>query len=182
MKMNQFSVIDGVQLTKVSSFVDSRGSFLKIKPELEFENNWDSVAISSNPNRGTIRGLHFQVEPFAEAKLITCIQGAIFDVIVDLRPNSKTVGKWCSFELSAENPFHLYLPKGVAHGFQTLLPESILHYCLSSSYSSENSFSIDPLGDLNIGWPINGYSISERDSNGISLSIGLQKYAKSLGR
>ena len=172
--------IDGVRVIQVDPFRDPRGTFIKFEPMLQFENRLDSVALSSNPKKGTIRGLHFQVEPFGEEKLVSCIQGAIFDVIVDLRPNSKSVGKWCSFELSAINAIQLYLPKGVAHGFQTLMSDSSLHYCLSSTYSPDNSFSIAPFGELDIDWPIKDFSISERDSNGLSISIGLQKYADSL--
>lgn len=180
MRANQVSEIDGVRITQVNSFTDPRGTFIKFQPTLEFENSLDSVALSSNPKMGTIRGLHFQVEPFAEEKLVTCIQGAIFDVIVDLRPNSKTFAKWCSFELSADNGLQVYLPKGIAHGFQTLMPDSILHYSLSSAYSPVSSYSIAPFGDLDIEWPSKDFSISERDSNGVSIAVGVQKYADSL--
>jgi dTDP-4-dehydrorhamnose 3,5-epimerase len=124
--------------------------------------------------------MHFQIEPFAEEKLITCIQGSIFDVIVDLRPHSLTYGKWASFELSATNSLQLYLPKGVAHGFQTLVPDSIVHYCLSSTYSRESSFAINPFGDLEIPWPIKKSIFSERDASGLSLSEAGQKYSLSL--
>ena len=124
--------------------------------------------------------LHFQVEPFAEEKLITCVQGIIFDVVVDLRPNSRTFGKWTSFELSAENALQAYLPKGVAHGFQTLMPDSIIHYSLSSTYSPEFSYAINPFGDIGIDWPITGNSVSQRDLDGISFLSAAQKYAESL--
>ena len=180
MRTNQVSEIDGVRITQVNSFTDPRGTFIKLQPTQEFENSLDSVALSSNPKLGTIRGLHFQVEPFAEEKLVTCIQGAIFDVIVDLRPNSKTVAKWFSFELSAENALRVYLPKGIAHGFQTLMPDSILHYSLSSAYSPNSSYSIAPYGDLDIDWPLKNYSISKKDLSGLSISIAVQKYADSL--
>lgn len=180
MKTNQVSEIDGVRIIQVNSFTDPRGTFIKFQPTQEFEDSLDSVALSSNPKLGTIRGLHFQIEPFAEEKLVTCIQGAIFDVIVDLRPNSKTVAKWCSIELSAENALQVYLPKGIAHGFQTLMPDSILHYSLSSAYSPNSAFSIAPFGDLDISWPLKDFSISERDANGVSISVGKQKYADSL--
>ena len=99
---------------------------------------------------------------------------------VDLRPNSETFGMWASFELSAKNALQLYLPKGIAHGFQTLEPNSIVHYTLSSSYSPEFSFAIDPFGDLGIDWPVEVKSISERDIVGISLSAAGKKYTDSL--
>ena len=172
--------IDGVRVTKVTSATDARGSFVKFHPSQEFEDSLDSIAFSVNLNVGTIRGMHFQVEPFAEEKLVTCAQGRIFDVAVDLRPNSETFGMWTSFELSATNALQLYLPKGIAHGFQTLEPNSIVHYALSSSYSPEFSFAIDPLGELGIDWPIEVKSISERDRGGISLSAAGKIYADSL--
>lgn len=172
--------IEGVRVRKIASTTDTRGSFVKFQPLMEFEDSLDSVAFSSNPQLGTIRGLHFQIEPFAEEKLVTCIQGIVFDVAVDLRPNSQTFGKWTSFELSAVNGLQVYLPKGIAHGFQTLEANSIVLYTLSSSYSPEFSYAIDPFGDLAIDWPLTVNSISERDRGGISVSDAGNKYADSL--
>ena len=177
---NRVSVIDGVRITQFKSMTDIRGTFIKLHSLGELGNSLDSVALSFNPNPGTLRGLHFQIEPFAEEKLVSCVQGSVFDVIVDLRPGSATFGKWSSFELSAENTLQAFLPKGIAHGFQTLLPNSIIHYGLSVSHSPISSYTIDPLGDLNIDWPINVVSISEKDARGISLTSAAQKYAESL--
>ena len=177
---NNVPEIDGIRISKIKSVTDSRGTFIKFHPLLEFENSLDSVALSFNPNLGTIRGLHFQVAPFSEEKLVTCVQGSIFDVAVDLRPNSKTFGKWTSVDLSAANALQVYLPKGVAHGFQTLMPDSIIHYSLTSTYTPQSSYTINPFGDLGIDWPIKQYSISDRDRDGISLSSAVQKYAESL--
>lgn len=177
---SQVSEIDGVKFTQVKYESDIRGTFLKFHPLQDLGHFLDSVTLSINPDAGTLRGLHFQVEPFAENKLITCVQGSIFDVIVDLRPGSRTIGKWTSFELSAENRIQVYLPKGVAHGFQTLVPNSIVHYSLSSSYSPESSFAIDPFGDLGINWPLKMLSISERDANGVSLLVAAKKYVESI--
>ena len=172
--------IDSVRVTKVTSATDARGSFVKFHPSQEFEDSLDSIAFSVNPNVGTIRGMHFQVEPFAEEKLVTCAQGRIFDVAVDLRPNSETFGMWASFELSATNALQVYLPKGIAHGFQSLERNSIVHYILSSPYSPEYSHTIDPFGDLEIDWPMKVNSISERDRDGISFSAAGKKYLDSL--
>ena len=180
MLSKQVGEIGGVKILQTFTAIDSRGNFSKIQPHKEFKGQLDSVAFSVNPIIGTIRGIHFQIEPFTEEKLITCIQGSIFDVIVDLRPHSSTHGKWVSFELCATNSRQLYLPKGVAHGFQTLVPDSIIHYCLSSPYSRESSFAINPLGDLEIPWPIEKYIVSERDANGLSSSDAGQKYSLSL--
>lgn len=180
MKVNQVSEIDGIRISSTKSVTDTRGTFVKFDPLRELESSLDSVALSFNPNLGTIRGLHFQVEPFAEEKLVTCVQGLIFDVVVDLRPNSRTFGKWTSFELSAANALQAFLPKGIAHGFQTLLPDSIIHYSLSSTYSPEFSYAIDPFGDLGIEWPLKTYALSERDAKGISVVTAGKKYAESL--
>ena len=180
MQFRKVPEIDGIRVKQVTSVVDARGSFVKFHPLQDFENSLDSIAFSVNHKVGTIRGIHFQVEPFAEEKLVTCAQGRIFDVAVDLRPNSKTFGMWTTFELSAINALQLYLPKGIAHGFQTLEPNSIVHYTLSSPYSPEFSFAIDPFSDLGIDWPIEASSISERDSRGISFLTAGKKYADSL--
>ena len=180
--LNQPSEIDGVRISLAKSHSDTRGGFIKFHPGREFENELDSVALSTNFKRGTIRGLHFQVAPFAEEKLISCIQGSVFDVIVDLRPDSKTLGKWTSFELSAENSLQVYLPMGIAHGFQTLEPNAIVHYSLGSLYAPESSYSIDPFGDLGISWPVLDFTISERDKQGISFSSAAKKYSESLKR
>ena len=180
MNKNKVSEIAGVRITRVKSFTDARGTFIKFHPLKEFETHLDSIALSINPNLGTIRGLHFQIEPFAEEKLVTCVQGSIFEVIVDLRPKSKTLGKWASFELSAKNALQAYLPKGIAHGFQTVMPDSIVHYSFSSNYSPESSYSIDPFCDLGIDWPMKETAISERDLNGVSLLFAAQKYSESL--
>ena len=180
MTTNRVPEIEGIRITQATSVSDVRGTFIKFHPLREFEDSLDSVALSFNPNLGTIRGLHFQVEPFAEEKLVACVQGSIFDVIVDLRPGSRTFGRWTSFELSAANAFQAYLPKGIAHGFQTLVPDSIIHYGLGASYSPESSYAIDPFGDLGIDWPLKERSISEKDARGVSLSFAAQKYAESL--
>ena len=176
----QVTEIEGVRVTKSISASDSRGTFIKVHPFREFEHSLNSVAISVNPRLGTIRGMHFQIEPFAEEKIISCIQGSIFDVIVDIRPQSKTFGKWATFELSTKNRVQAYLPKGIAHGFQTLQPDTIIQYCLSASYSPESAYSIDPFGELKINWPMKDFIISEKDANGISLSTAAYKYAQAL--
>lgn len=180
--MTQISVteISNVRITKSISTSDSRGTFVKVEPMKEFENTLGCVAISHNPNLGTIRGLHFQIEPFAEEKIVLCIQGAIFDVILDIRPQSKTFGRWATFELSSENGLQLYLPKGIAHGFQTLQPDTIIQYCLTSNYSRKSAFSIDPYSNIGINWPLKEFLISDKDASGLSFSVAAKKYAHAL--
>ena len=174
------SEIQGVKITNAFSHSDSRGSFIKFHPEDFLVGSLSSVAVSINPNAGTIRGLHLQVEPFAEEKLISCTQGSIFEVLVDIRPNSKSFGRFTTFELSQENRKQVYVPKGIAHGFQTLLPNTTLNYFLTSEYAPESSYSIDPFGDLNIDWPISDYLLSEKDASGMSLEYVAEKYSQSL--
>lgn len=172
--------LEGVRVTESNSASDSRGTFIKIQPTLEFQVELDSVAVSINPRAGTIRGLHFQISPYAEEKIVTCIQGSVFDVVVDIRPESRTFGKCATFELSAKNGIQVYLPMGIAHGFQTLQPDTIIQYCLSASYSPEFAFSIDPFGELEINWPSKEFLISEKDASGVSFSTAAYKYAQSL--
>ena len=174
------TVIEGVKILRVNSSSDLRGRFIKFHPDVLLFDKLSSVAVSINPKKGTIRGLHFQVEPFAEEKIISCIQGSTYEVIVDIRPNSKTFGNIATFELSQENGSQVYLPKGIAHGFQTLLPDTLVHYFLTSQYSLESSYAIDPLGDLKIDWPIKDYLISEKDTKGVSLNYAAQKYSEAL--
>lgn len=181
MTSNQVANIEGVRINSIQFASDFRGSFSKFHPLNEIEDRLDSVAISFNPIIGTIRGLHFQVEPFAEEKLITCIQGSIYDVIVDLRPSSETFGKWTALDLNSTNGLQVYLPKGIAHGFQTLAPNSIVHYCLTAEYSPESSYVINPFGDLDIPWPRHTSNISKRDRNGMTFSNAARKYAAATG-
>ena len=180
--MTQISVteIEGVRIAKSVLTSDPRGTFIKVEPTKELENTLGGVGVSLNPNLGTIRGLHFQIEPFAEEKIISCIQGSAFEVIIDIRPQSETFGRWATFELSSDNGLQVYLPKGIAHGFQTLQPDTIIQYCLTSSYSQESAFSIDPFSDIGINWPLKEFSISDRDANGLTLSTAAKKYAHSL--
>ena len=174
--------IEGVKLIQPSNSVDSRGRFIKFNSEGMLQSKLGSVAVSINPYVGTVRGLHLQIEPFAEEKLVSCIQGSTFEVIVDIRNDSKSFGKVATFELSQENALQVYIPKGVAHGFQTLLPETIVHYFLTSQYSPDFSYSIDPFGDLGINWPIEELSVSDKDSRGLTFTSAAQLYAESLRR
>jgi dTDP-4-dehydrorhamnose 3,5-epimerase len=113
---------------------------------------------------GTVRGLHYQVAPFPEMKLVMCIQGAIWDVLVDLRVNSPTFLQWHAETLSAENKAGLIIPEGFAHGFQTLSDEVTLLYCHSEFHHAEAEAGISVLDSkLNISWPLPITVMSERD-------------------
>lgn len=110
--------------------------------------------ISFNARRGTLRGMHYQAEPHPEAKLVRCTQGAIYDVVVDLRPASPTYKQWLAVELSADNRLQLYIPEGLAHGFQTLTDQVEVFYQMSEFYQPEAARGVrwdDPA--FQIEWP-----------------------------
>lgn len=180
MFLKKVDAIEGVNITDLLEHSDIRGKFLKFTPNTEFKDSNFSVAISHNKNQGTIRGLHFQVAPYSEEKLVCCIQGAIFDVLLDLRPNSSTFACWASFTLDEANRKLIYLPKGIAHGFQTLKPDSIVHYCLTSRYAPEYAVSVNPFEQNAIAWPIAKHFLSERDAAGLSFDDASKKFAASL--
>jgi dTDP-4-dehydrorhamnose 3,5-epimerase len=116
--------------------------------------------------KGSIRGMHYQFPPNSEIKVVRCIAGAVYDVIIDLRKNSKTFLQWSGIELSAQKKNMLYIPEGFAHGFQTLIENCELVYFHSEYYTSGNEGGIrynDPA--LRITWPLNVTEVSERDSN-----------------
>lgn len=171
--------LQGVLLYSGKVSADSRGSFIKFFEKNPcksrgFDPDINSLAISSNVEQGTIRGLHFQSPPYEEEKLISCFQGNIFEVIVDLRRDSPTVGKWAGIEVGDAEPVTLCLPKGIAHGYQTLTPGVKMLYGLSSEFNQEHSYSLNYADDnLNIIWPLPVKEISEKDSRGVTLGVAL---------
>jgi dTDP-4-dehydrorhamnose 3,5-epimerase len=122
-------------------------------------------SVSFNPKEGTLRGMHYQADPHAEAKVVSCIRGAVFDVILDLRPTSTTYKQWTATELTAENRRSVYVPEGFAHGFQTVGPNSEIMYLISRPYRPEAQRGVrwdDPA--FGIQWPDTPErTISERD-------------------
>ncbi len=148
---------------------DERGGFSRTFCRKEFEGmglnpNIAQCNISFNHNKGTLRGMHYQVEPHAEAKLVRCTRGSIYDVIIDLRPEMQEFKKWFSVELSAENQKMLYIPEGFAHGFQTLTDNTEIFYQMSGFYFPESARGVrwdDPC--FNIKWPEDNRIISQKD-------------------
>lgn len=126
---------------------------------------------SFSATKGTLRGLHYQLNPFSQTKLVRCTRGSIYDVAIDIRKGSPTYGKWYGVILTAENKKQLLVPKGFAHGFLTLTPNVEVNYKVDEVYSSECDRGImwnDP--DIGIDWPIDGDPIlSEKDENAPSL-------------
>lgn len=161
--------LPGVVEVDMELKVDERGCFARSWCADEFEANgmFTKIAqcsISFNKSRGTLRGLHYQAAPYAEAKLVRCTRGAVYDVALDLRPSSPTFGKWAAAELTAENRRALYIPEGCAHGFLTLKDETEVFYQISEFYHPELACGVrwnDPA--FKIVWPQEVIVISERD-------------------
>lgn len=134
--------IEGVILAKPKVFGDSRGFFLESYKKSDFvKNGIDCDFIQDNHSKstkGVLRGLHYQAKPKAQAKLVRCIRGKIYDVAVDLRKDSKTFGKWLKVELSEENCHMLFIPEGFAHGFVVLSDEAELFYKTNTEFSPEH--------------------------------------------
>lgn len=155
-----------VELEKIE---DERGYFARTWCVQEFREHGLAdrlvqCSTSFNAVRGTLRGLHYQIAPHAETKLVRCTRGAIFDVIADLRPSSPTFLRWHGLELSADNGRMLHIPKGFAHGFQTLEPDSEVFYQMSEYYEAAAGRGVrwnDPL--LSVRWPLPVAVISEKD-------------------
>ena len=163
--------VEEIKLVNHKVFNDNRGSFSKLystnnKSFLNKDITIKQINISHNMKVGTVRGLHFQNPPVIEEKIVTCLKGSIFDVVVDLRKESKNFLKWQSISLSEKDNFSIYIPKGFAHGFQTLEVNTSLLYFHSEDYVSAADNGINPLDPfLNINWPIEISEISDKDSN-----------------
>lgn len=163
------TALPGVYLVQLQRIEDERGSFARSFCRREFaEHGLDPVVaqcnVSHNRAAGTLRGLHYQLPPAAEAKLVRCTRGAIFDVAVDLRPSSPFFGRWYGAELSAANDTLLYIPKGCGHGFQTLVDDTEVAYQMSEFYAPALAGGVrydDPA--IGIAWPLPVTAISERD-------------------
>lgn len=148
---------------------DERGFFARTFCRREFKErglnpNLAQCNISFNQQKGALRGMHYQTAPHAEAKLIRCTAGAVFDVIIDLRPDSPTFKQWLSVELTAENRGQIYVPEGFAHGYQTLADNAEVFYQHSAFYHPEHQRGLrfdDPAFKIN--WPLAVSVISNRD-------------------
>lgn len=162
--------LKGAFIIQPEKLEDERGFFARTwcKRELEAHGlnpNLVQCNISFNKKRGTLRGMHHQVPPHEEAKLVRCTMGAIYDVIIDLRPNSLTFKQWISVELTAENRKMIYIPEGVSHGFMTLDDNTEVFYHMSEFYAPECARGVrwnDPAFD--IVWSGDVTVISERDN------------------
>lgn len=161
--MNQLNPIIGVHYFKVNKYHDSRGYFCKTFCNDTLLDNSLVIAESffTFSNRGAIRGMHLQTKQAASDRLISVIKGRIFDVLIDLRENSPTFTNLSINELSCEDVGSVFVPNGVAHGFQAL-EESITHYISSKKYDKELDTGVN-VNSINVKWPLPNPKISERD-------------------
>jgi dTDP-4-dehydrorhamnose 3,5-epimerase len=162
--------LKGAFIINVERLEDERGFFARTWCRQEFETHGLNPGlaqcnISYNRKRGTLRGMHYQAAPHEEAKLVRCTRGAIYDVIIDLRPGSQTFKRWAGLELNEHNRRMLYIPEGFAHGFLTLRDDTEVFYQMSVPYSAEHARGVrwnDPA--FGIQWPEEVSIISDKDS------------------
>jgi len=163
--------LKGAFVIESEPFRDSRGLFVRLFCQDGLKEIIKNISISQinyslTIEKGSIRGLHFQYPPKAEVKMVRCLSGSVFDVIVDIRHNSPTLLKWHSEIISADNMKMMYIPKGFAHGFQTLEPNCTLLYLHSEPYDPSCEGALrhnDPM--LGIKWPLTTTLVSDRDFN-----------------
>lgn len=170
MKFKELS-IRGVYLIEPRVFSDMRGYFYESVNVNKLKEYGIAMAVSQencafSMKAGTVRGLHFQNNPMAQAKIVRCTQGAVMDYAVDLRKGSPTYGKYVCAELTAENKKQLLIPRGFAHGVISIVDDTTIEYIADQIYSPENDRSIrydDP--DIRIEWPIKEIIVSDKDRN-----------------
>lgn len=163
------TTLSGAWLIEPVPARDQRGFFARTFCVKEFADHelttqFVQHSTSQSAARGTLRGMHFQRAPHGEAKVVSCLKGAVWDVIIDLRPESPTYRRWQGFELSAENYRRLYVPEGFAHGFQTLCDDAEVGYLISAFYAPAAASGVrydDPA--FAIEWPMSPTVISEKD-------------------
>lgn len=161
--------LKGAYIIELEPMEDERGFFARSFCRKEFEKyglnpNIVQCNISYNKKKGTFRGMHYQVKPHEEAKIVSCVRGSIYDVIIDLRPDSPTRCHWFAVELSTENFKMLYIPEAFAHGFQTLEDNTVVFYQMSEFYHPECAMGVrwdDPA--FNIEWPDDARIITVKD-------------------
>jgi dTDP-4-dehydrorhamnose 3,5-epimerase len=175
--------VPGAYVVDLEPIEDERGFFARIWCRQEFQAlgltaDFEQASISMNRMKGTLRGMHQQVAPYEEVKLVRCTRGAIYDVIVDLRVDSPSYCQWFAVELTADNRKMVYVPAGVAHGFQTLTDQSEVLYQISEGYRPELARGVrwnDPA--FRIEWPIPNPIVSARDRNFSDFSPSLERVA-----
>jgi dTDP-4-dehydrorhamnose 3,5-epimerase len=175
----QQTELGGAWLIEPVPVFDERGFFSRVFCTREFgdhglETRFEQHSLSYSRLRGTVRGMHFQKDPHGEVKVVSCLKGAIWDVIADLRLGSPTFGQWRAFELTAKNRYQLYIPKGLAHGFQSLVDNVEVSYLISTFYvplAAAGFRHDDPA--FGIDWPHPPGAMSEKDRSWPDFSVSL---------
>jgi dTDP-4-dehydrorhamnose 3,5-epimerase len=165
------TTLKGVFLIELERREDERGFLARTWCQCEFEahglyTRWVQCNISFNKRKGTLRGMHYQAAPYAEAKLVRCTSRAVYDVVLDVRRDSPTFKQWLAVELTADNRCMLFIPEGLAHGFQTLADDTEVFYQMSEFFAPEYAKGVrwnDPAFDIT--WPADERTMSERDRN-----------------
>jgi dTDP-4-dehydrorhamnose 3,5-epimerase len=165
------TILPGAYVIEPERYEDFRGSFTRVFCQKEFaaaglEARIVQCSVSFNRRKGTLRGMHYQETPYQEVKLVRCNRGSVYDVIVDLRRESPTFKRHFALELNEQTGTALYIPTGVAHGFQTLVDDTELSYQISQFYSVEHARGVrwnDPA--FGISWPPDDRTILERDQS-----------------
>ena len=161
--------LNGAYIIELEPILDERGFFARTFCEKEFRqkgliSHFIQCNIAWSKTAGILRGMHYQIAPHAEVKVVRCTRGAIYDVIIDLRPNSPTYCKWAAVELTPRCNKMLYVPEGFAHGYQTMEPDTEVSYWMSNFYHPASQHGIrwdDPSFDID--WPISNPILSEKD-------------------
>ena len=163
--------IEGIVIIDPTVFGDNRGYFLESYNEKEFKEVIGKVSFvqdnESKSSKGVLRGLHFQKPPFAQAKLVRCIEGKVLDVVVDIRNNSKTYGQYFITELSGENKKQVFIPRGFAHGFLVLSDSAIFAYKVDNTFAPEHDAGIrwnDPIVNIQWGLSESEVLVSDKDA------------------
>jgi dTDP-4-dehydrorhamnose 3,5-epimerase len=175
--------VAGAYVLDLERRTDDRGYFARAWCQGEFESRGltgrlAQVNVSGNARKGTVRGMHYQISPYQEAKVVSCTRGGIYDVVVDLRPESPTHRCWAAVELTAGNRRMLYVPEGCAHGYQTLADDTELLYLMSEFYSPEHARGVrydDPA--FGIEWPLAVGALSDADRSWPDYQAGLESPA-----
>jgi len=162
--------LSGAYIIEIDRLEDERGFFGRTWDQKEFEKHGLNSKIvqcniSYNKEKGTLRGMHYQLNPFEEAKIIRCVKGKIYDVIIDIRPESKNFKKWFGVELTENNYKMIYIPEGFAHGFQSLVDKTEVFYQMTQLYMKKYARGIKWNDeDVGIKWPMTNVILSKRDS------------------
>jgi dTDP-4-dehydrorhamnose 3,5-epimerase len=161
--------LEGAWKATLKTYADDRGNFREWFKQSEFLKATGRSFVLSQANfsvskKNVLRGIHFSVAEVGQAKWVTCINGSVWDVLVDLRPSSPTFKQWVSINMASDEAICVFIPEGFGHGFLSLEENSTVVYFLTSEYLSEKEFEINPFDpDLNISWPTSNVILSEKD-------------------